>query len=1008
MATSDIDRQSVFCRVNAVKLETSLFVGFAIFCSASFQGYAALGQETIVTDMSVVVDQEESAAQEESGGLLLDSLQDEAEEMATEEAAAEEAATQTTTTEETTTEETEEEITEEPVSESTATKETVVQESLVEETVAVELPEGIKKVLDLEGIAEYRLDNGVKVLLFPDGSKPQFTINVTVNVGSRHEGYGESGMAHLLEHMLFKGTDKFPDTPKWLKDRGVLNMNGTTWYDRTNYYETLPASDENLEFAIDMEADRLVNSWIRGSDLASEMTVVRNEFERGENSPQRILMQRIMSTGFDWHNYGKSTIGNRSDIERVPVDRLRDFYRKYYQPDNITVVLAGKFEAQKALNLIQTYFGVLETPDRELAKTYTEEPSQDGQRRIELRRSGDVELVGVGYHIPAASNEDYAALEVLVKILGNQPDGPLYEALVKTELAADVSAFAFKTHDPGMMLVMAEISEGADLEKAEEAMLDSIQSVAEIDITEERVKREIQGLLQQRERLFANSEKFAIQLSEWQAYGDWRLFFLYRDRIEKVTVDDVKAVAKKYLVTDNRTVGVFLPTKETERAPLPDRVDLESLLVDYKGREAIAQGESFDPTPENIDARSITGEFDSGVKYVLLPKKTRGEKVFVSGKLHFGSPESLGSKIEASEMMGSLMTRGTETIEYQAFRDKLNELGATLSISTNPGDLSYSIEAKKDTLNDVLLLLKSALREPKFAEEEFEVVRRQDITGVEAGLSEPNSLAGNMFSRKLSPYEKTDVRYAATLPEQVENLKALTIGDIKGIYAQVSGDHGEVAIVGDFDPEMAKETLNEMFDGWESETEYVRIEEPAVDGIDGERIDINTPDKANAVYLAGFVKPMMDTDDDYEAMLVGNYVLGGGPLSSRLADRVRKKDGLSYTVGSQYRADTFDDQAVFTIYAISNPENTEKVAETILSEIDLLLTDGIKDEEFEKAKESYLTKRQGSRADNDQGLAGLVAKEFASRSHDELFCQKRSRDAITDQVSGRSSAQKVR
>ncbi len=836
-------------------------------------------------------------------------------------------------------------------------------------------PVALSKVRQLEGITEYLLGNGVKVLLFPDGSKPQFTINVTVNVGSRHEGYGESGMAHLLEHMLFKGTDKFPDTPKWLKDRGVLNMNGTTWFDRTNYYETLPASEENLEFAIEMEADRLVNSWIKGSDLASEMTVVRNEFERGENSPQRILMQRIMSTGFDWHNYGKSTIGNRSDIERVPVDRLRDFYKKYYQPDNITVVLAGKFETAKALGLIQKHFGILKNPDRELPQTYTEEPTQDGQRRIELRRSGDVELVGVGYHIPAASNEDYAAVEVLVNLLGNQPDGPLYEALVKSELASDVSSFAFKTHDPGMMLVLAEISEGVDIAKAEEAMLSHVQSVAESDITEERVKREIQGLLQQRERLFANSEKFAIQLSEWQAYGDWRLFFLHRDRIEKVTVEDVKAAAEKYLVTDNRTVGVFLPTKETERAPLPDRVDLKSLLADYKGRKAIAQGEAFDPTPENIDARSVVGEFESGAKYVFLPKKTRGEKVFVSGKLHFGSPESLSSKIEACELMGSLMTKGTETIEYQAFRDKLNELGATLSISSKPGDLSYSIEAKRDTLGDVLTLLKSALREPKFAEEEFEVVRRQNITRVEAGLSEPNSLAGTMFSRKLSPYEKTDVRYAATLPEQIENLKALTIDDIKGIYSQLSGAHGEVAIVGDFDPDATKETLSSIFADWKSDTSYVRIEEPALEGIKGERVDIETPDKANAVYLAGFVKPMMDSDDDYEALLIGNYVLGGGPLSSRLADRVRKKDGLSYTVASQYRADTFDDQAVFTIYAISNPENTEKVASTIIEEIELLLKDGIKPEEFEKAKESYLTKRKGGRAD-DRGLAGLLRKNL--------------------------------
>ncbi len=207
---------------------------------------------------------------------------------------------------------------------------------------AVALPDGIEMVTSIEGIEEFKIDNGIKLLLLPDDSKPQFTINVTVNVGSRHEGYGESGMAHLLEHMLFKGTEKYLDTPKHLKDRGVLNMNGTTWFDRTNYFETLPASDENLEFAIDMESDRLVNSLIKGEDLASEMTVVRSEFERGENSPQRVLMQRIMANAYEWHNYGKSTIGNRSDIERVPVDRLREFYRKYYQPDNIMVVIAGK------------------------------------------------------------------------------------------------------------------------------------------------------------------------------------------------------------------------------------------------------------------------------------------------------------------------------------------------------------------------------------------------------------------------------------------------------------------------------------------------------------------------------------------------------------------------------------------------------------------------------------------------------------------------------------------
>ena len=304
-------------------------------------------------------------------------------------------------------------------------------------------------VTEVEGITEYKLANGVEVLLFPDDSKPQFTVNMTVHVGSRHEGYGETGMAHLLEHMLFRGTTEFPDIPKWLKDRGVLNMNGTTWLDRTNYYETLPAEGDNLDFAIRMESDRLINSLIRADHLEKEMIVVRSEFERGEDSPYRMLMQRISSAAYEWHNYGKSTIGNRADIERVPVTSLRPFYEKFYQPDNITVVVAGKFETDNALELIQKYFGAIEAPSRELPKTYTEEPVQDGEREVFIRRVGDTSVVGAAWHVPSAASEDYAAVEVLANILGDEPGGPLYKDLVEPGLAASAGSFAQKTFDPG-------------------------------------------------------------------------------------------------------------------------------------------------------------------------------------------------------------------------------------------------------------------------------------------------------------------------------------------------------------------------------------------------------------------------------------------------------------------------------------------------------------------------------------------------------------------------------
>jgi len=260
------------------------------------------------------------------------------------------------------------------------------------------------KVAAVEGITEYALPNGLRVLLFPDPSKATTTVNITYFVGSRHESYGETGMAHLLEHLVFKGTPRHPNIPKELSARGA-RPNGTTWTDRTNYFETFPASDANLEWALDLEADRMVNSFIAAKDLASEMTVVRNEFELGENSPTSVLEERVLSTAYLWHNYGKATIGARSDLENVPIERLQAFYRKYYQPDNAMLVIAGRFDPEQALRLVERKFGGIPRPKREgqsrIWPTYTRDPAQDGERSVTLRRVGDVQALARGTTPPA-------------------------------------------------------------------------------------------------------------------------------------------------------------------------------------------------------------------------------------------------------------------------------------------------------------------------------------------------------------------------------------------------------------------------------------------------------------------------------------------------------------------------------------------------------------------------------------------------------------------------------
>ncbi len=832
------------------------------------------------------------------------------------------------------------------------------------------LPEGIAKGSTVEGLTEYTLKNGLKIILLPDASSPKVTVNCTIFVGSRHEGYGETGMAHLLEHMVFKGCPKFPDVPKALRDHGA-NFNGTTAVDRTNYFETMTAGDENLEFGIELEADRMMNSFVKREDLMSEFTVVRNEFERGENIPVAILFQRMQAAAFEWHNYGKSTIGNRTDIEKVPIDNLKAFYKKYYRPDNAMLIVAGQFESSKALALIAKHFGPIAQPKEPIPATYTEEPAQDGERNVTLRRVGDTGAAGVCYHIPSAVHADYAAVEVLNSVLTTAPTGRLYKALVETKKASATFGLARNTHDPSTITMFA-FSEPDKVEAARDALIDTVESLAKTPITKEEVERSVRMLTQMRERTLANSQLFAISLSDWAACGDWRLFFLHRDRLEKVTADDVNKVAAKYLVRPNRTVGVYIPTKVAERAAVPTAPGIDELVKGYVGRDAVAAGEAFDTTPENIEKRVTRGEIGA-VKYAFLSKKTRGETVTAVINLRFGNLDSLKGQGETADFLGSMMLRGTKSKTREQLKDAFDKLNALVTVKADAGEMTVGVQTKKANLPAVLALVKEVLREPSFPEAEFETLKREEIDGFEQNKNDPQTLANNALSRKLAPYAPDDVRYTPSMDEMAGRIKKVTLADVKKLYeTQLGGERGEIAIVGDFEPVEVKKGLEGALAGWKSETPYKRIE-GKVFTVKGGTEKINTPDKANAVYVAGVPVKVKDNDEDYAALRVGNYLLGQAPLASRLSVRVRGKDGLSYGVGSKFSADALDDNGRFSISAITNPANMEKVDKAIAEEVTRFVKEGVSASELEEGKKAFI-QSQKVLLSSDGAIAGQLAE----------------------------------
>ena len=850
-------------------------------------------------------------------------------------------------------------------------------------------PAAPTKVATVEGITEYQFANGLRLLLYPDASRPKVTVNMTVLVGSRHEGYGETGMAHLLEHMVFKGTPDHPQVPKALQDHGA-QFNGSTNTDRTNYYETLPAGNDNLEFAVRLEADRLVNSNIHKHDLDSEMTVVRNEFERGENSAAGVLGKRISAAAFEWHNYGKSTIGNRSDIERVPIENLREFYLKFYQPDNVVLVVAGQFEETTALEIVQKYFGALPRPERKLHNTYTEEPEQDGERLVTLRRVGDVATIGIAYHVPAGPHPDSAPLQVLSNILSTRPSGRLYKALIETKQATSVSAFARSSHDPGLLSIYADVPDSQKLDAVRDIILATVELIGTKGVTAEEVNRGKQQLLKSREMAAGDTSGIAISLSEWAAQGDWRLYFLHRDRLEQVTGDAVQAVATRYLQRNNRTVGLFIPTDKPERVAIPATPDVQPLVATYKGRETIAAGETFEATAANIEARVQRMQLPGGIKVALLPKKTRGEEVQLTLTLRYGNEENLKGFESAAGFLPDLMLHGTRKLTYQQLRDELDRLKATLgaggggggrgrgrggpSSSAAAGSASFSIETKRDNLPAVLELLKQVLREPTLPADHFELAKRARLASLEEMRTEPGVLAGRLLQRQLSPYSKADIRYVPTIEESIERLQAVTHAHVVQLYREYLGSQaGELTIVGDFDPAACLPILNDTFAGWTASKPYARIANPATDVKAGSQHQIATPDKANATYNAGLQVAVRDDDPDYPALVMANFILGGGSLSSRLGNRVRQQEGLSYSVGSSFSSSPFDKRASLNLSAICNPQNIARLESAMREELDRLLRDGVTKDELAQAKQGYL-QAQKVRRTSDGALAGLLSE----------------------------------
>lgn len=845
-------------------------------------------------------------------------------------------------------------------------------QAVASNSTASALPQGVRQIASIEGITEYELPNGLRILLAPDASKPTTTVNMTYLVGSRHENYGETGMAHLLEHMIFKGTPLMRNALAEFARRG-LRANGTTSLDRTNYYATFAANPESLQWYLGWQADVMINALIQRSDLDTEMTVVRNEMESGENNPFRVLLQKMMAAAFQWHNYGKSTIGARSDVENVDIEQLRAFYKRYYQPDNAVLIVSGQFDEAATLRDIVRDFGRIPRPERSLPPEYTEEPVQDGERSVVVRRVGGTPLVATLYHTPSFASPQSAAIQALALIMADTPSGRLYQQLVSTGKAAGIFGFTFDQHHPGLILFGAQLNEGADTLPVLWDLIDTTETVLTQPITETELERARNKLLLDWQETFNDPQSLGIALSEAIAAGDWRLFFLQRDRFRNLTLEEVQQAAEQWLVRSNRTEGRYIPTERPVRAPRAEPVDIGALLEGYQGDPSYTPVDTFDPTPANLDAHTElrTLELPNGpIELALLPKPTRGDRVQARLLLQFGDVETLKGQRVVATVAADMLDRGTSKLSRQEIRDRFEQLDAQVAFEGGGTNVAVHISAKGENLPEILTLVFHVLREAEFPQEQLDEYRRAVLASLSQAATDPTSLALRTLARHGNPWPRDDIRYVPSFEEAREDIEAVQREALLAFHQWFYGT-GQLrfSAVGTFDPEAVQEAIVSGVEGWQQAPAYQRIPDPYHE-VKPEVFVLETPDKANAFFVSGHPIKVQDTDPDFPALMVANRLLGQSE-TSRLWMRIREREGLSYNVRSQLSVSSWEPSGSWGFYAIFAPQNRQQLANGVSEELQKALKEGFTEEEVRQEVQALLEQRRMARAQD-----GVIASTW--------------------------------
>lgn len=850
-------------------------------------------------------------------------------------------------------------------------------------------------------IEEYKLENGFRVILAQNDKENKVFMNTVYLTGSLNDPQGKGGLAHLLEHLAFKGTQNIKGEEFQRRlDQYTLMTNASTDYYSTKYTNVIRPEQNVINEVIHLEAERMDKLVLQEKFVPSEISIVKREREVRMDQPFSVMMDQMWKSAYGNQYLGRLPIGDLNELQSIKMDELNKFYRTWYAPNNAVMVISGKFDKAEVLKQIDQKFSPIaarQVPAQ--TKVPVLDSSKMKQRNFLVQKGSD--LAKFNIYLNGKNEKIKPELALAPYLYTMQPSGHLYQSIVETGLSTAVQSTTWLDQDFNLVFIGAIYAPNHDAKKVESALISGVEKNQPFNETElNRVKNLIQN---QSDSVLSNAAALGGRLSDYYVsyQGDWSQYFTDLENVKKLKLADVNQTLTQFLVPQHRISGDIQPTPEEQKKALKQKqadepaktlaqTDIqEEPLKDSRvyQQEVADYVKASKQSLVNTEKKIQRGTLKNGIAYALYPTSTRDDKTYATISIDFGTEKSLFNQGETLDLMAYLLLRGSDQYSLQDIADKSIEAGGGAAANAAGNSITIQIVAKKEKFEDYFKFILDVLKKPKFEQSQFDLIKSQSLSALDRPYTEPETVAALTMTRLLETYQPGDLRYHFEPDLAKQQIKAATVEQVKTLYQNFFvSNHAQIAITGDYQAKTMLKILQKEFGSWKAQLPYQRLSSD-YQVYPAQKVHALSEQREFGNYQSILTFPVGADHPDTPALMVFSYILGDSQLSSHLAQELREKNALVYGFGSSLDLDDWIDSGALTIEANYTAGKSAQVSQSVHKVLNNLLSKGVTEQELEAAKANILKKRVTALED-ERNIHRMLMPQL-EHHRDLLFREKR-------------------